>query len=114
MGHHIDDNGDFQSDRHPDLAPNEIILSLKDPTARKGLYTFADEVDDKRVARDIFAGLINGKFPGKRPPELPLHKTVLSFGSPAARKALRVFADETDDRELAEDIVTVLRKWEGA
>jgi len=38
------------------------------------------------------------------------NKIALSFKDPAARKALRLFATHTEDRELAEDILEVLNK----
>ncbi len=41
MGHHIDSEGRFQSDKYPDLAPDKIILSFKDPAARLALEEYA-------------------------------------------------------------------------
>ncbi|MEQ9323893.1 MAG: hypothetical protein RIF41_32310, partial [Polyangiaceae bacterium] len=37
MGHHIDDQGRFQSDKYPDLPPDKVVVSLKDPPARDAL-----------------------------------------------------------------------------
>jgi len=53
MGHHIDSQGRFQSDKYPVLPPDKIILSFKDPAARKALEIFAGVTDDKELANDI-------------------------------------------------------------
>ena len=53
MGHHIDKEGRFQSDLHPDLAPDKIILSFKDPAARVALSSFAIVTEDKELADDV-------------------------------------------------------------
>lgn len=56
---HIDSEGRFQSDKYPDLGPDKIVLSFKDPLARAALLAlaynyrnvdlgFAEDVD-KRV-----------------------------------------------------------------
>jgi len=53
MGHHINKEGKFQSDLHPELPPNKIILSFKDPVARKALHIYAEHTKDKELAEDI-------------------------------------------------------------
>ncbi len=55
MGHHIDSEGRFQSDRHPDLAPDKIVLSFKDPVARRALWALAldYQATDPDLAEDI-------------------------------------------------------------
>ncbi len=53
MGHHINDQGRFQSDKYPDLAPDKIILSFKDPAARYALRRYAERTDDMDLAQDI-------------------------------------------------------------
>ena len=53
MGHHIDDQGRFQSDRHPDLAPDKIVLSFRDPAAKAALRQFCHLTEDPGLARDI-------------------------------------------------------------
>ena len=55
MGHHIDDQGRFQSDRHPDLAPDKIVVSFKDPLARNALIALAAAYmdTDRELADDI-------------------------------------------------------------
>ena len=47
MGNHINKDGQFQSDKHPDLPPDKIILSFKDPVARValGIYALALKTD---------------------------------------------------------------------
>ena len=42
MGHHIDKEGRFQSDKYPDLGPDKIVLSFKDREARLALSVFAN------------------------------------------------------------------------
>lgn len=51
MGHHIDDQGRFQSDRHPDLAPDKIVLSFKDPLAQRALWALA--LDYRHAGGDL-------------------------------------------------------------
>lgn len=33
MGHHIDSDGRFQSDKHPELPPDKLLISFTDPFA---------------------------------------------------------------------------------
>jgi len=53
MGHHINKQGQFQSDKYPELAPDKIVLSFKDEEARPVLYLFAEITKDKELAEDI-------------------------------------------------------------
>ena len=53
MGHHIDAEGRFQSDKHPDLKPDKIVLSFKDPEARGALIRYAIHCSDRELAADI-------------------------------------------------------------
>lgn len=55
MGHHIDKEGRFQSDKYPDLPPDKIVLSFKDPRARTALYALAEcyEAADPELSADI-------------------------------------------------------------
>ena len=46
MGHHIDSKGRFQSDKYPDLEPDKIVVSFKDPRARKALFRLAEDCED--------------------------------------------------------------------
>ncbi len=59
MGHHIDGEGRFQSDRHPDLAPDKIVLSFKDRLACAALATLATNYKnvDPGLAQDIWERL---------------------------------------------------------
>ncbi len=59
MGHHINDKGQFQSDKYPWLAPNKIVLSFNDPVARLALHTYVANTKDKILADDIFQALMN-------------------------------------------------------
>ena len=53
MGHHIDAEGRFQSDKYPDLAPDKIVLSFKDRMARSALEYYSNFCDDRELADDI-------------------------------------------------------------
>ena len=53
--------------------------------------------------------ILNGRFQSDLFPDLAPDKIVLSFKDAAARLALKRFADMTQDRELAEDILTRIR-----
>jgi len=53
MGHHINEKGQFKSDKYPDLPPDKIILSFKDPLARKALKLYAELTKDTELAKDI-------------------------------------------------------------
>lgn len=46
MGHHIDKQGRFQSDKYPDLPPDKVVISLKDPLAWDGLLNIATAYQD--------------------------------------------------------------------
>ena len=41
MGHHLNEKGEFQSDKYPDLPPDRIVLSFHDPRARTALRMLA-------------------------------------------------------------------------
>lgn len=53
MGHHIDSEGRFQSDKYPDLAPDKIVLSFHDPIAAVVLGYYAAGCKDRDLGRDI-------------------------------------------------------------
>ena len=57
MGHHINKKGQFQSDKYPELAPDKIVLSFKDPVARKALILYASYCFDNNLAIDILTRL---------------------------------------------------------
>ena len=50
MGNHINSQGKFQSDKYPDLPPDKIILSFKDPVAREALNVYAQNTKDKKLS----------------------------------------------------------------
>ena len=53
MGHHIDSEGRFQSDKHPELPPDRIILSFADPEARDALKWFGMTTKDRELGDDV-------------------------------------------------------------
>ena len=55
MGHHINSEGRFQSDKYPDLPPDKIVLSFKDPRARNALIALAADYQttDPDLSDDI-------------------------------------------------------------
>jgi len=61
MGHHIDDQGRFQSDKYPNLPPDKVLLSFQDPAARSALREYAlyvtDHGGDHDFADDIITRL---------------------------------------------------------
>ena len=54
----------------------------------------------------------SGNFQSDKYPKLPENKFLLSFKDPVARKALKVYAESANDKELAYDILEVLKKFE--
>lgn len=59
MGHHIDGEDRFQSDKYPDLAPDKIVVSFTDPRAWRALAAVAQAYrpSDPELADDIEARL---------------------------------------------------------
>lgn len=57
MGHHIDDQGRFQSDKYPELPPDKVVISLTDKRAWYSLLLLADAYrdDDPEFAEDLKA-----------------------------------------------------------
>ena len=55
MGHHIDKDGRFQSDLHPDLPPDKIVVSFKHTAAWPALAVLAEgyQTLDPELAEDI-------------------------------------------------------------
>lgn len=66
MGHHINAAGQFQSDWHPDLPPDKIVLSFNDIHAHPALRMLAYYYKrvDADLSRDITARLetLKGKL----------------------------------------------------
>ena len=46
MGHHINAKGRFQSDKYPELPPDKVVISLKDPRTQEGLRIIAVQYQD--------------------------------------------------------------------
>ena len=42
MGHHINAEGQFQSDKYADLGPDKVVMSFKDPSARYALLHYCN------------------------------------------------------------------------
>ena len=63
MPHHINDKGNFQSDKYPDLSENKIILSFKDSLAREVLKIYAEKTNDKELGEDILQVIKNIEKP---------------------------------------------------
>lgn len=57
MGHHINKEGNFQSDKYPELPENKIILSFKDKEAQVALKLYAETTQDKELGEDILLAL---------------------------------------------------------
>ncbi|MBI2618220.1 hypothetical protein HYW58_02090 [Candidatus Kaiserbacteria bacterium] len=53
MAKHINNRGQFQSDKYPDLAPDKLILSFRDTEARSALKLFAETTKHKDLAESI-------------------------------------------------------------
>jgi len=47
MGHHITEEGRFLSDKYPEIGPDKILLSFKDPEAKRALMILAEDYDKK-------------------------------------------------------------------
>ncbi len=67
MGHHIDSEGRFQSDKYPDLPPDKIILSFHDPIARGCLAKYAEETEDAELGEDILKRIGDIRVNGPNP-----------------------------------------------
>ncbi len=55
MSHHIDEQGRFQSDKHPDLPPDRIRLSFERKRSHPALAALAEAYEDvdPSLAADI-------------------------------------------------------------
>lgn len=66
MGHHIDSQGFFRDDKYPDLGPDKIVLSFKDPQARTALVALAiaynnSEFEFASDIRERLTSIVRGK-----------------------------------------------------
>lgn len=46
MSHHINDKGEFQSDKHTDLPPDRIRLNFTKPASQRALWALAEDYED--------------------------------------------------------------------
>ena len=53
MGHHINDKGQFVSDKYPDLRPDFMQFSFRDENARAIMKWYAALTKDKELAEDM-------------------------------------------------------------
>lgn len=59
MGHHLNENGFFQSDKHPELKEHKIMLDFRDEYAQKALKKYALLTHDTELSEDIQHAIIN-------------------------------------------------------
>lgn len=57
MGHHLNEQKQFVSDRHPSLEPNKIVLSLQDELAQDLIYEYSTRTKEKDLAEDLQTAL---------------------------------------------------------
>jgi len=57
MGHHINEKGEFQSDKYPELEPDKFLLNFKDPVARDAIRLYAEKTDNKELSEDLLKRL---------------------------------------------------------
>ena len=53
MGHHIDVNGNFKSDKYVWCPPGFLALKFTDSNARLSIRAYAALTDDKGLAEDL-------------------------------------------------------------
>ena len=81
MSNHINTAGQFQSDLHPNLAPDKIVLSFKDPVAIRALATLATDYQDvdADLSRDINLRLASIIDPGGHHRSGPPEKKIAEY-----------------------------------
>jgi len=57
IGHHINDKGQFQSDKYPDIGPDKIVFSFHDALATPLLEEYAQMTPDRELGDDILDAL---------------------------------------------------------
>lgn len=67
MGHHLTDDGNFQSDKHPELPENVFALHMDDEKARDLVYQYAHRTDEDELREDLLAALENTEPEGTEP-----------------------------------------------
>lgn len=103
MGHHINDKGEFQSDRHPELPPDHILISARHPEAGPALYALAMAIKESEPDRAV--RILEALESPEDAPEG--YKFTARFREPAHRPALGAlaFSYMKRDLELAIDIL---------
>ena len=61
MGHHINKNGFFQSDKHPELPEHKIMLDFRDEYAQSALECYCQLTKDDELKEDIRHAIRNVK-----------------------------------------------------
>lgn len=64
MGHHINKNGFFQSDKHPELSEHKIMLDFRDEYAQYALMIYASKTQDTELREDIYKAVANVRDAG--------------------------------------------------
>lgn len=64
MGHHLNKKGFFQSDKHPELPENKIMLDFRDEYAQEALRHYAMRTHDKELSDDIQMAIVNVRIAG--------------------------------------------------
>ena len=72
IGHHIDDEGRFQSDKHPELPPDRIRVNFTNPRSQRALWALAEDYEDKdpELSADIKARLLDLGYGDRRGEEV--------------------------------------------
>lgn len=100
MGHHLTDDGQFKSDRHPDLPAGKIVLSFRDPHAQLGLWVTAIDyrAHDPELSADMVTALSRlGSAPPRAAVEDAWAWALAREQGLDPRETVRVFAYTRDD-----------------
>jgi len=99
MGHHLTDDGQFKSDRHPDLPAGKIVLSFRDPHAQLGLWVTAIDyrAHDPELSADMVTALARlGSAPPRAAVEDAWAWSLARERGLDPRETVRVFARVSD------------------
>ena len=64
MGHHLNEKGFFQSNKHPELDEHKIMLDFRDEYAQKALLNHALSTHDLELSEDIQKAVANVRVAG--------------------------------------------------
>ncbi|MDP6642396.1 MAG: hypothetical protein QGF74_03385 [Candidatus Nanoarchaeia archaeon] len=53
MGNNLNEKGEFQSDKYPELDVDKFLLSFKDPIAREAIKLYAEKTEDEGLKEDL-------------------------------------------------------------